>query len=720
MANNKKRVVSLLIAVMMVLSVVPMNAFAFYGGYCEGQLVCENENHHQHTASCCHQHNTRCLIHQSSCRKRFKVVCDHKIYHCGQTAGVTTCGYEAHTAACYSTSMPSVEKLLENRELGMKIGSAITKLTGLNAEKTAAKSALIRTALIGAVQMSGLDKNQKAAIIDLMKSGETGMDRVINWLWPSYTVAFIVDGTVVESDTVAYGAMPSFDGAEPTREADDQFIYTFAGWDAEFAPVTDNVTYTAVFNTTAKEYTVTFRDGNNVLSSETLAYGAEIIAPELPVRQGWTAGWSCDFSTVTGDLDAEVVWAPQTFDSHELKVYVGYGESATDKTLNWYSTGAGTIYNARSYYSYYVDGKYTGSTKMTQGVDFESYTADPGAIVVNGITYGNNTGSDFYVINEYVLVATAAQYHLDCHATLYHTVTFKDHNGNMIDTVTVQHGESAVAPEMSRKGYVFAGWDQDFSKVTQSMEVTAQYEYEYLTSAKLKINVGNGTPASGSTKGNHLSHWGKIYNARSVYSYYDYPNYKGDSIMSTEDFDYARTSAEAVPGNIKINGTVYTNGQGSSDNYYILLDNGTYVACRGEYHLDYKAEFYNVVTFVVDGAEYRVDVLNGAAAECPVVPVKEGYTFIGWDKEFSKVDSSMIVTAQFEQNQPQNYALVKIALTVDGSTRRIVKLYDVAHGTVVTAQWLIDNEYLPDNYTIAEDVVIDHEGEFRVEIMEKK
>ena len=112
----------------------------------------------------------------------------------------------------------------------------------------------------------------------------------------------------------------------------------------------------------------------------------------------------------------------------------------------------------------------------------------------------------------------------------------------------------------------------------------------------------NGKPASGSTKGNYLSHWGTIYNARSYYSYYE--TYTKDSIMALTDFDYERTSAEAIPGNVTINGVVFVNAytNGTADNYYILMDNGTYVSCKGEYHLDYKAEFHSIVTFMVDGA----------------------------------------------------------------------------------------------------------------------
>ena len=43
-------------------------------------------------------------------------------------------------------------------------------------------------------------------------------------------------------------------------------------------------------------------------------------------------------------------------------------------------------------------------------------------------------------------------------------------------------------------------------------------------------------------------------------------------------------------------------------------------------------------------------VEDGCSATAPATPVREGYTFTGWDKDFSNVQSDLIVTAQYEIN----------------------------------------------------------------------
>lgn len=66
----------------------------------------------------------------------------------------------------------------------------------------------------------------------------------------TYTITW-VDGNnvVIETDeNVAYGAIPSFDGTTPTKDADVQYSYTFAGWSPAVASVTKDATYTAKFN----------------------------------------------------------------------------------------------------------------------------------------------------------------------------------------------------------------------------------------------------------------------------------------------------------------------------------------------------------------------------------------------------------------------------------------------------------------------------------------
>ena len=63
----------------------------------------------------------------------------------------------------------------------------------------------------------------------------------------------------------------------------------------------------------------------------------------------------------------------------------------------------------------------------------------------------------------------------DPQVTTY-TVTFKDHDGTVLKTETVEKGKAATAPaEPKRENFTFAGWDKSFKKITSDLVVTATY-----------------------------------------------------------------------------------------------------------------------------------------------------------------------------------------------------------------------------------------------------
>lgn len=67
----------------------------------------------------------------------------------------------------------------------------------------------------------------------------------------TYTVTFKnADGTVLKTEKLAYGVTPTAP-ANPTKAADSQYRYTFAGWSPAIAAVTGNATYTATYKATA-------------------------------------------------------------------------------------------------------------------------------------------------------------------------------------------------------------------------------------------------------------------------------------------------------------------------------------------------------------------------------------------------------------------------------------------------------------------------------------
>ena len=65
-----------------------------------------------------------------------------------------------------------------------------------------------------------------------------------------YKITFLdYDGTEISSNNEAYGQKPKVPAA-PSRAATDEYVYSFTGWDHEVAIVTEEATYTAVYDST--------------------------------------------------------------------------------------------------------------------------------------------------------------------------------------------------------------------------------------------------------------------------------------------------------------------------------------------------------------------------------------------------------------------------------------------------------------------------------------
>ena len=67
----------------------------------------------------------------------------------------------------------------------------------------------------------------------------------------TYTVTWIIDG-VSSEENYNYGETPVH--ADPAKEADEQYLYTFIGWEPAVAEVTGDATYTAKFSTAPRTY----------------------------------------------------------------------------------------------------------------------------------------------------------------------------------------------------------------------------------------------------------------------------------------------------------------------------------------------------------------------------------------------------------------------------------------------------------------------------------
>ena len=153
----------------------------------------------------------------------------------------------------------------------------------------------------------------------------------------SYKLTLLVDNEVYHEQNVPCDrdlatVMESVE--TPTKEG-----YTFSGWSEIPATMpAEDVVITGGF--TINSYTVTFKIGDEIISSEELEYGAAIVAPEAPAKEGYTFdGWV--------DVDATVPAEDVTYEG--------------SYTVNKYTV------------TYYVDGEVVNIVEVEYGAEIPEY-----------------------------------------------------------------------------------------------------------------------------------------------------------------------------------------------------------------------------------------------------------------------------------------------------------------------------------------------------------
>ena len=135
-----------------------------------------------------------------------------------------------------------------------------------------------------------------------VKNGDTVY---VKWTINKYTVTFMDGEKVLETftnvphgDTVTAPEVPKKDGK------------TFKEWDKDFSKVTSDLTINAVYD--VDTFTVTFKDGEKVLETQTVEYEASATAPDIarlsPPEGMHFAKWDKDFSKVTEDIEVSAVY----------------------------------------------------------------------------------------------------------------------------------------------------------------------------------------------------------------------------------------------------------------------------------------------------------------------------------------------------------------------------------------------------------------------------
>ena len=158
--------------------------------------------------------------------------------------------------------------------------------------------------------------------------------------------------TLAGQDVTAGGSKKFAENGTYTLVATPNEDCTFVGWqtgnkivstDATYTTVAvADVTYTPVFAESAKPVQFTFVDMfNNVISSQSVASGADVKIPQAPTYTGYTfTGWSADEATIKAATSSMTVYAQYEKDAAatytvttDADATVAYGSNSAQGTL---------------------------------------------------------------------------------------------------------------------------------------------------------------------------------------------------------------------------------------------------------------------------------------------------------------------------------------------------------------------------------------------------
>ena len=372
-----------------------------------------------------------------------------------------------------------------------------------------------------------------------------------------YTITYVVDGEVYKTLVYEYGSTIIAEPI-PTKEG-----YTFNGWSGLPATMPANdVTVSGTF--TINKYLVTFKIGDEVIYSEALEYGATIVVPEAPEREGYTFdGWG----EVAETVPARDVTYEGSYSANSYKLtYMVDGEKYREETVAY-----GTVLTA-------ID------APEKEGHTFSGWSGLPATMPANDVTVSGS-----FTINKYL-------------------VTFKI-GDTVVSSESLEYGTAIVAPEASEKeGHTFNGWGK-VAETVPAHDVT--YEGSYSVNSYTLTYMVDGE-----------KYWEGTVAYGTALTALEAPTKRG----------YTFSGWSGLPATMPAND----------------------VTVSGSFTI----ERYTVTFYDWDGTVLKVETVAwGQAATPPADPTREGYTFIGWDFDYTNVVWDLAVHAEYVKNAETVYTV---------------------------------------------------------------
>ena len=237
-----------------------------------------------------------------------------------------------------------------------------------------------------------------------------------------------------------------------------------------------------------------------------------------------------------------------------------------------------------------------------------------------------------------------------------YTVTFMDGEKVLKAYTNVQHGDTVTAPEVPKKdGKTFKGWDKGFSKVTSDLTINAVYD----------VNTVKVTFKDGKT------------------------------VLETQTVEYE--AAATAPDTARLLPPEGMHFKEWDKDFSKVTEDIEVSAV-------YELNVYTV-TFKNGDTEIKTEyVEHGSAANPPNVFDTTTAKFVGWDKDFSKVTSDLIVNAKWETK--------KFTLTFINFDGRSVYTAEVEYGASIDSHFETADSAATETY---DEAILEYDGWYKAD-----
>jgi hypothetical protein len=511
-----------------------------------------------------------------------------------------------------------------------------------------------------------------------------------------YTINWLNGSDVLQSSALAYDAFPTYQGPTPTLVPTAQFFYSFMGWTPSMHAVDGDATYTAIFTSTLRSYTISWEvNGTIVETDDNVDFGlTPTYNDSVALTKAADAQYTYSFlawSPTIHNVDADITYVA-TFSS-TLRTY-----NVTFLNYN------GDILEDISAVAYGTTPSYSGATP-TKPSDAQ-YT----------YTWNNNWNPTIHAVQgNQIYVAT-----FNLTAILY-TISWEI-NGVIAQNSSWAYGTtpsySGATPltrmEDEQYTYAFAGWSPSVEAVHSNQLYVALFTPTLqLYTVIWVVNLGTVEVDENVPYGATPSYDGEtpLSKANDIQYTYTFAGWSPELAPVTQDQVYMAIFSTTLRSHLiswEVNGVVTDSqlvqyGQvptysgptptKPSDAQWIYTFNDVWspsvIAVNGPQ--TYIALFSSTlrtfsVTWEANGSVYHQDtgVAYGSSVEVPSVdPTRASdyysYTFTGWSPSLHVVISDQLYVALFDST-PITYTITW--LDFDGTT--LEEDEDVVFGSLPT------------------------------------